>query len=131
MKLTLKQKQLLVAVAENLEVNFSYTESFDDCAAEDDFFQIFNEDDMRAVFQGKSVSGIMSSLHKKGIFIDDCVWDTEWVKVRGCLTLKDVKIPLWRFTNKQVFADVYNINKGESVNDALDRMRQEIQQEAA
>ena len=131
MKLTLKQKQLLVAVAESMEVNFSFTQSFDDCAAEDDFFNIVNEDDIRRAFQGKAVSGIMSALHKKGIFIDDCAWETKWVKVRGCLTLKDIMIPLWRFHNKQTFADVYNIQKGESVNDALNRMREEIQQEAA
>ena len=131
MKLTLKQKQLLIAVAESMEVNFSFSEEFETCAAEDDFFNIVNENDIRKAFQGKAVSGIMSALHKKGIFIDDCAWESKWVKVRGCLTLKDIKIPLWRFHDKMTFADVYGIRKGESVYDALDRMKAEVNMEQA
>lgn len=130
MKLTTKQKTLLVAVAESMEVNFSFFDNFEDCASDDDFFNIANENDIRKAFQGKAVSGIMSSLQKKGIFYNDVAYETKWVKVRRCLTLKEIEIPLWRFCDKMTFADVYGIRSGESVNDALDRMKQEIREAA-
>ena len=126
MKLTTKQKQLLIAVAESMEVNFSFSNDFHACAAEDDFFNIINEEDLRQAFQGKAVSGIMSALWKKGIFIDDCAYETKWVKVRGCWMLKRIEIPLWRFQDKETFADVYGIRQGESVKNALDRMKEEV-----
>ena len=131
MKLTLKQKQFLVAIADTMEMNFSSFNDFHENAADDDFFNIVNEDDIRRVFNGKSVSGIMSALSKKGIFIEDCAWETKLVKKGRVLELRDIKIPLWRFLNKDVFADDYNIRQGDSLDDALIRMRIEIQQEAA
>lgn len=131
MKLTRKQKELLVAVAESMEVNFSFTECFEDCAAEDDFFNIVNENDIRKAFQGKAVSGIMSALSKKGVFMNDCAHETKWMKVRGCWMLKTIEIPLWRFWDKSTFADVYGIKQGESVYDALNRMKEELAKEAA
>lgn len=130
MKLTTKQKTLLVAVAESMEVNFSFFDNFEECASEDDFFNIVNENNLREAYEGKAVSGIMSSLHKKGIFIHDVAYESKWVRVRRCLTLKQIEIPLWRFCDKFTFADVYGIRSGESVNDALDRMKQEIREAA-
>ena len=123
MKLTIKQMETLVGLVENMEVNFSFDEPFEAAASPDDFFNWANEEDIRAGFEGKTVSGRLSSLMKKGILSKEYAYESKWVKIRRTLVLKEIAHPLWHFTSMDVFADALGIQKGESVNNALNRMK--------
>lgn len=127
MKLTVKQMETIVGLVQSMECNFSFDKPFDLAACSDDFFNWANEEDIRAGLNGKTVSGRLSSLMKKGILLKDYVYESKWVKVRRTLTLKEIAYPLWTFNSKETFAEVLNIQEGESVNDALDRMKAAIQ----
>lgn len=126
MKLTKKQIETLVVMVEGMELNFSLFDEFETAACEDDFFNWANEDDIRGMFSGKTVSGRMSSLMKKGILNKEYVYDTCWVRVRRMMVLKQVAQPLWTFRSKEVFAKALGIQKGESVMDALTRLKAAI-----
>lgn len=122
MNLTVKQMETLIALVETMETNFDLDADFE-LAAEDDFFNWANEENIRGAFAGKTVSGRMSSLMKKGILQKDYAYETKWVKVRRCLTLKEIAYPLWTFSSKEMFGKALGIKKGESPRDALNRMK--------
>jgi len=125
MNLTDKQKETLLAMVNTMEVNFSFDVPFEE-VCEDDFFNWANEEDIRGNLQGKTVSGRMSSLMKKGVFETQSVYETKWVKVRKTLVLKEVEYPLWTFTSKEMFGKVFDIQPGETINSALERMKETL-----
>lgn len=127
MNLTTKQIETLVTLVENMEVNFSFDIPFKAEDVEGDFFNWANEDDIRGAFSGKTVSGRMSSLMKKGILMKDYAYETKWVKVRRVLTLKDIAHPLWCFSSVEKFVEALGIKEGDSVNDALNRLKEKLQ----
>ena len=126
MKLTAKQIQVLVAMVETMETNFSLDLPFHENADEGDFFNWANEDDIRNKFQGKSISGIMSHLIKKGILLKDYSYETKWVKVRRAVVLKQIEHSLYCFASKDLFAEVFGIKEGESARTAMNRLMETV-----
>ena len=127
MKLTTKEIETLVAITENMDKNFSFDKPFDAERIGWDFFNWADERDIRGAFSGKTVSGRMSSLVKKGILRKNCdTVEQKWVRVRRRLVLKDFVITLWTFPCVNKFVEALGIKEGDSVNDALNRLKEKI-----
>ena len=129
MKLTTKEIETLVAITENMDKNFSFDEPFDAERIGWDFFNWADEKDIRGAFSGKTVSGRMSSLVKKGILRKNCdTVEHRYVEVgkRRRIALKEFVITLWTFPCVNKFVEALGIKEGDSVNDALNRLKERI-----